>query len=201
MTSWGLALSGDLSRFDRAVQGAATSATRSTVGAAKQDVRREIARKGLGFKLGFAYRGEVRTGTGRDITRSGIASDPVGRTFSKAIKKIEGAAPIDLIELHIKGERVTADDGALAVPAPWVPKDKEPSDFPTGTFEFHKGGLAGASLWHRREERYYFALVPEVILPARIDIEPIRRRHQTAYPRNVARRVEQALDRLNRERR
>lgn len=137
-----LAVRGDLQTFLdaelKAGKRAVTSVIRRRSNNMKNDVRRQIARAGMGQRLGKTVQNVV-------YPKRGVSLNAAAFVLSKAVYKNRPRGPVDLIQVFNESSTVTLPGGrALAIPLPAAgegtgkrndPVSRRPSDWPAGTFQ------------------------------------------------------------------
>lgn len=206
---WEMAARGDLRKLPAAVADAHTRAIRSATTRLKNQGRRQLSRAGLA-RLAPAWRGEVRSASGADITRRGQDADPTGVVYSKAIRKGSPGGAVDLIDVFETGATIRARGGqytAIPTAAAGGRRAVPISAHSAGTFRLvpvgrkpgrlRRGGVRVAFVAvHRETGAVWYLLVPSFQLRRRLRLGPAYARIAATVPASVDRFYARALVRL-----
>jgi len=204
-----IALRGDLAKYEQAVSIAHTTGIRSAVNRMKTQGRAQMTRAGLGSRLPKAFRGEVRTPSGQDITRRGLDPDPFGRVFSKA--SLKGRGNVDLIEVFEREGGVTIQGHPyLAMPTPKAGgrRAKPMRFYPPNTFRIikvkrsrgrAKANAVAAVAVHKVRNEVWYLLIAAVRLKRRLRLAELFQRIARTVVADIDRRFERAKTRAERD--
>ena len=184
--SWqlSLALKGDLQKFMdaevKAGKQAVTTVVRRRTTSLKSALRRQVARAGLGMRLGKAIQDST-------YPRRGTSFNIAGDVYSKAVvkRRTGGRSKAhDLITIFDEGATFIPGPGkkflAIANPAvvqlgPGVkgrPRARSPSEFPKGSLVFRPTNKASVAMLVKRNDptKVAFWLVKIVRIPKKLDV-------------------------------
>lgn len=120
---------GDPKKLVEAHRRAVTGAVRSATARMKRQGRKQIitAFRAHGTTIPNALRSKVVGDAGQDITRRGLADDPTGSVFSRAVYKDRPGGPVDLLQVFEEGATVTVQGHpCAAIPTPAAGGRKAP---------------------------------------------------------------------------
>lgn len=181
-----------------AIPRARTAVVRSRTLALKKSLRGQVIHAGLGNRLAKALQSALQP-------PRGIADNPAGAVFSKAIYKDRPGGRVDLLTVFQEGAVIRARGGkALAIPTAKCPRSKDgrkrfavPADFPRDLLFVSK---SGRTLFIKGDPPIpAWTLVPQVSIKRRLNFLIPYRRHTANMDAAVVKRIEQDAKRIGRQ--